>query len=172
MERPRVFTAALAAAVLTGAFLASCAHDNPTEPSTEPPASDSLHWISTAVIYGDAVGKKDHSLLFVLTPLCPWCRKLKNETLTDTSVIRTLNASFNVAQIDPNSDSLVTYKDSMVTCRQMSRSIYHVSGYPETIALNREGDELGRIEGYLSPGEFLRVVDSVLASWPAWMRRI
>lgn len=172
MKRHLVHRATLAAMTLVGAFLASCADDTPTKPSTEPPATDSLHWVSTAVIYGDAAGKKDHSLLFVLSPLCPWCRKLKNETLADTSIIRTLNASFNVAQIDPNSDSLVTYKDSMVTCRQMSRSIYHVSGYPETIALSREGDELGRIEGYLSPGEFLRAVDSVMASWQHWMRRI
>jgi len=160
-----VVAGVVAAAVVGAAFL-SCARERPTAPRGTPPAPTTLHWVSTAVIYGNSPGKKDHSLVFILATWCGWCKKLKTETLADTTVVRMLNESFNIAQIDPDSDSLVVYKDSVVTCKQLARSIYGVRGYPTIIAIDRMGEELGAISGYRDPAPFVDVLELILEQWP------
>lgn len=134
--------------LLVIAGLASCGHKGPTK------SDGTLNWVNTSVLYDQRIAKKDHSLLFVMTSWCGWCKKLKSETLADTAVCQILNESFNVAQIDADSDSLVAYMDTTVTCRYFSGMIYHVGGYPTTVVLTKEGKLMGAIGGYQNADDF------------------
>ena len=125
------------------------------------PASTSLNWQGTAILYDTVIPKKDYSLLFILVPWCGWCNKLKAETLIDSTVIRVLGESFSISQIDADSDSLVAYADTNVSCKSMARSIYRISGYPTMIVLDSDGTETGRIIGYYDPSEFTGILDSI-----------
>jgi thioredoxin-related protein len=143
--------------VLFGVLSAlSCSRDRPTK-------SDelSLNWVGTTVLYHPTEGKKGHSILFVFAAWCGWSKKMKSVTLADTSVCRLLNESFNIAQIDPDSDSLVVYQDTTVTCRYLAGTVYDVRGYPTTVVLGNGGALVGFLSGYLEP--------EVLAGW---LRRI
>jgi hypothetical protein len=125
------------------------------------PSITTLNWTGTAILYDTVIPKKDYSLLFILVPWCGWCNKLKAETLIDSTVIRVLGESFNISQIDADSDSLVAYADTNVSCKSMARSIYKISGYPTIIVLNSDGAETGRIIGYYDPSEFTGILDSI-----------
>lgn len=134
----------------------SCSHDRPTK-------SDelSLNWVGTSVLYHPTNGKKDHSLLFVLATWCGWCKKMKSVTFADTSVCRILNESFNIAQIDPDSDSLVVYQDTSVTCRYLAGTVYDVRGYPTTVVLDKGGALIGPIPGYQEPVAFVDLLQRI-----------
>ncbi len=134
--------------VLIFAGLASCSHKGPTQ------WDGTLRWVNTSALYDHQQAKRDHSLLFVVTTWCGWCKRLKNETLTDTAVCQLLSESFNIAEIDADSDSLVGYMDTTVTCRYLSGTIYHVGGYPTTVVLTKEGKLIGTIPGYKNAADF------------------
>jgi thioredoxin-related protein len=142
-----VFTIAL--------FLTAC-----SKKSTEPEPKESLTWVSTAVLYDTTIEKKDHSLLFFFTDWCYWCQKLKKETLTDPRVVRVLNESFNISQVNPQADSLVVYFDTTVTCGALA-NIYDVKSIPQTCVLDRPGDLLVKISGYKTPDQFLQMLESI-----------
>jgi hypothetical protein len=125
------------------------------------PAFTALNWQGTSILYDSLALKKDHSLLFVLASWCSWCRRLKSQTLVDSTVIRLLGESFTIAQIDPDSDSLVAYTDGSVSCRFMANTIYRVGNYPTIIILNAKGVETGRLIGYYDPSEFTGILDSI-----------
>lgn len=151
-----------AGALVTLALVAAalgCSNKS-TQPDTQEQASG-IHWVSSAVLYSEAEGKKDVSLLFVLVSWCPHCQNLKSTTLTDSTVIATLNSGFNCVQIDGDSDSLVVYKDSTVTCVEMRSTIYGVTHYPTIIAFDRAGDETSRIVGYKTPEEFVAILNNL-----------
>jgi thioredoxin-related protein len=134
----------------------SCSRDRPTKSDGQ-----SLNWVGTSVLYHPTEGKKAHSLIFVLVTWCGWCKKMKSETLADTSVCRILNESFNIAQIDPESDSLVVYQDTTVTCRYLAGTVYNVRGYPTTIVLDKEGALIGAIPGYQEPVAFVDLLQRI-----------
>jgi thioredoxin-related protein len=80
--------------------------------------------------------------------------------LSDSTVIAALNRSFNIAHIDPDSDSLVVHHDSTVTCKEI-KQIYGVGGYPSVIVFDRHGNWLGNGAGYRDPDAFLAWLDLV-----------
>ncbi|MEW5700826.1 MAG: thioredoxin fold domain-containing protein [Candidatus Zixiibacteriota bacterium] len=162
MRNPGVVWVMLAVAGLATGVLFSCSGPRPTQPNTEPPVPTTLQWVGTEVLYRDVPGKHDHSLLFVLATWCGWCKKLKAETLTDSTVIHILGKSFNIAQIDPDSDTLVAYADSSVTCRGLARTIYRVTGYPTVIVLNREGRETSQIVGFRTATALVKELEQIL----------
>lgn len=141
-------------------FCGLCACGNKsTNPDTSPPKLDSIHWVGSSIVYDTTVIKKDHSVMFFLASWCGWCKKLKNETLTDTTVIRILNEHYNAVNIDPDADTLVAYQDTMVSPRYLAEDIYKVSGYPEIDIFNRSGDRIARLIGFRTAAAFVLELD-------------
>jgi len=158
-SRSRPALIALIVVVVSG-----CGGGNPIV-SRDDPAE--IHYLGTEILYHEMEGKKDHSMVLVLATWCGYCTRLKNETLTDSSVIAILHESFNVVAIDPDSDSLVVHGDSTVTSKVFARNIYGIRGYPSMIFLDRQGEELGIAAGYRPPADFVSLLELVLRDYPA-----
>jgi thioredoxin-related protein len=156
--------------VLAGAVVISCSGKKSTDPKTEPepePTADTvLNWVGTNVVYHEAVGKHDLSIIFVLAEWCGWCRRMKTETLADSTVIHMLNESFNIVHVNPDVDSMVVYRDSTVSCGDLAGAVYGVRAYPAMLFFTRNGDMIDRRLGYRPAAGFLSLLDSVRAGEP------
>ncbi len=143
------------------AALVACS-DNPTAPKPPAQARDSVHWSGSSVIYDTSIVKKEYSALFFMASWCGWCNKLKKETLTDTAVVRILNESFNCVGIDPDADTLLQYKDSLVSAAYFTSDLYGVTGYPTIFLLDRTGVSLLRLSGYRPADTLARELEGFL----------
>ncbi len=141
-----VVTAVLFSLMSLGSW--SCSSKNPAEPVEEPGAFTELNWVGTSVVYHEAAGKRDVSIIFVMADWCGWCKRLKNESLTDTTVIRILGESYNIVYLNPDADSSVICGDSTVTCHVMTSEILDVRGFPTLVFFNRNGGIIGPVPGY------------------------
>lgn len=74
---------------------------------------------------------------------CIYCEYLKEGTLTDSSVQKEINEN-NILLITESSESPELFQQ------------LDVYGTPTTVILDQDGNELGRIDGYEPPEEYLR----------------
>lgn len=148
---------AVIALVVTGLW--SCSSKNPATSTEEPGNYTELNWVGTSVVYQDAPGKRDVSIIFVMADWCGWCTRLKNEALSDSTVIQMLGESYNIVYLNPDMDSLVVCGDSTVTCRVMSRNVLDVRGYPTMIFFRRNGEVLGPAPGYKTTAAMIDMLE-------------
>ena len=74
---------------------------------------------------------------------CIYCEYLKEGTLTDSSVQKEINEN-NILLITESSESPELFQE------------LDIYGTPTTVILDQDGNELGRIDGYEPPEEYLR----------------
>jgi len=96
---------------------------------------------------GQAVARAagEHKLVLVefATDWCKWCKKLEAETLRDSAVVEALTQAYVPVRLDAE-------KEGEAEARR-----FGVSSYPTIVVLDGQGQEVGRIEGYLGPQEFV-----------------
>lgn len=138
--------------------ISACDRSTPQEPVEQPVYSE-LDWVGTDVIYSATAEKRDVSIVFFMAEWCGWCKRLKKESLADSTVIQILGESYNVAWINPDADSMVVCGDSTVTCRQMTNDAFGVRGFPTIAFCNRSGDLIGLAPGYKPVADFVDLLE-------------
>ena len=83
------------------------------------------------------------------TDWCGWCRRLDQNTLSDSKVQQALEAFVSVR--------LNAEKDGRDAAER-----FNVDGYPTILFLDAKGGEVGRIPGYLEPGPFLAELEDII----------
>lgn len=121
---------------------------------------DSITWVSSSVIYDQSIDKRGHTIVFFMVDWCGWCRKLKSEVLTDSTVITMLTMHYNSVLINPDVDTPVPYLDSALSGGAFADA-YHVTGYPHAIVFNRSGEVRHRISGYYPAAYYAYCLDSL-----------
>jgi uncharacterized protein YyaL (SSP411 family) len=88
-------------------------------------------------------------LIYFYAEWCGWCTKLVQETYDNQKITPFLNEQFVCLKvdIDENPSLAETYQNEIV---------------PTTVFISSNRKELGRIEGYLSPEEFLEYTKDIL----------
>jgi len=86
---------------------------------------------------------------------CPYCVKLNEETLTDSTVIEKLKA-FAVVQVDVDKDSV------LADHYQANAGKYGGVGIPNVLFLAKDETVLKHVIGFREPAQFVSVLDSVL----------
>ncbi len=79
---------------------------------------------------------------------CGWCKKFEEETLTNQSVIKTLNGNFILVSID-------VYNQKNETRN------FRIRGTPTEIFLDSNGTEIKRIPGYTDTETFLNTINDI-----------
>ena len=109
-----------------------------------------INWLTS---YDDAVAQAAtadrHIIAEFYTDWCKWCRLLEDSTLTDPQVIA-LGNRFLFARINAEVDTATAHR-------------FNISGYPTVILLEKAGNEVDRVIGYLPPGEFAKTMEDYLA---------
>jgi len=94
--------------------------------------------------------KKAILLDFTGSDWCGWCIKLKNEVLDQPEFREFAKTNLILVEVDfPHRKQL---EPAQQEANKSLAATYHVSGYPTLVLLNREGQPLDDIEGYLPGG--------------------
>lgn len=91
-------------------------------------------------------------MIFFYTQQRGYCNRMKAETFADPEVSGMLE-KFVCVRIDADIN------------RDFAKIAYRVRGYPTIVFHGRTGDIIERVEGYLSPAEFLEVLNRVLGAY-------
>lgn len=86
---------------------------------------------------------------------CPYCVKLNNETLSDSTVINRLK-EFVAVKIDVDKDSV------MADAYQANARKYGGVGIPNVLFLAKDETRLKHIIGFRTSAQFISILDSVL----------
>lgn len=91
-------------------------------------------------------------LLYFCAEWCGWCRKLVQETYDNQNVVLFLNEQFVCLKvdIDQNLTLAENYQNHIV---------------PTTVFISSNRIELGRIEGYIPPDQFLEYTKGILTKY-------
>lgn len=84
--------------------------------------------------------QKKVAMVDLYTDWCGWCKKLDDHTYKDKDVLA-LAENFVCIKVDADKNKPLVKK-------------YNVTGYPTILFLKPNGDEVGRIRGYLPPKQF------------------
>jgi len=108
--------------------------------------------------YSDALTKarKDNKYVMIVfyTDWCKWCKKLKNETLTDPAVASYIKDNFVAVQINAESASTVIHEMRKMTMLELAEE-YGVTNFPTVWFLAPDGTRAKALNGYLPPEDFL-----------------
>ena len=108
----------------------------------------SLDWvkdIDTAL----AVAQKENKnvMVFVESPYCKWCKKMKDHTFSDESVEKRLEKYVVVTVMKNDSKAMV--------------NLPHVKGVPATFFMNANKNVIESAIGYLTVEEFILYINDV-----------
>lgn len=108
--------------------------------------------------YEEALDKARKEDKFVMVDFyatwCKWCKKLDQETYPDPKVKEAVEADFIPVKIDSESSKKVVHEMRQVTMAQLA-DIYQVQGYPALWFLDKNGNKVKLLDGYLPPEDFV-----------------
>jgi thioredoxin-related protein len=88
-------------------------------------------------------------LVYISSPYCGYCHKMERDTLSDSAVIKRVTGEFVALRVDGERDP-----------EWMDR--YQIQAFPALVVLSQSGEPKLRVEGYQSPRNMLRRLDSVI----------
>jgi thioredoxin-related protein len=83
---------------------------------------------------------------------CGYCRKMDQETFTDSKVQAQLK-KFVAVRVTESSEDKVTHQGKVMTERELTAA-HGVQGFPTLVFMEPDGKVIGKIPGYLGPKEF------------------
>lgn len=81
---------------------------------------------------------------------CVWCKKLETTTYRDSAVMSLISDSMVAVTLDVDDEG-----------RELS-DLHGVQSLPTVLVFSPDGEERGRINGYLPPGQFVAAVNEIL----------
>jgi len=104
-----------------------------------------------------ARAKRDNRVVMVefYADWCGWCKRLDATTFSNPDVVSLLSSRAVAVKVDGEREGRVL------------AGKYGVDGYPTVVFLSPDERELGRVPGYLEPGDFIQTVRGWLGEAPA-----
>ena len=123
-----------------------------------------INWVGTEIAYDSVAVKNNFSMLYFTADWCGWCRKMEDETFTNTNVIQIIGESYNVCWMNISSDSMVVYMDTTMSINDVKIN-YTIPGTPTMVILDRKGNYLSKIIGYQDAETFAATLHSLRLSF-------
>jgi thioredoxin-related protein len=98
--------------------------------------------------------------LFIKSKGCGWCRKMEQETFTDSEVKSALSKLVPVV-LQGDSRRMLTYKGQSYSEAQLVQEVFRVRGFPTSIFMEPNGDIIGGLPGYLQPKQMVVITNYV-----------
>ena len=117
--------------------------------SADSPIVDGLNSTTNFTQALNDAGVQNKTVLLIFDQdSCYYCDLLKKDVLSNANVQKQLEKDFIVVDID-------------ITKQPQIASKYKVMGTPTSVFLDSKGNEVQRIEGYVSAGEFLNLIKEI-----------
>lgn len=142
-------TLVLLAAVLT-AVPATAAPPSSPKPGPGGARADAIAWRDWSDrVFADARAQKKYVLLNLGAVWCHWCHVMDATTYRDPRVAQLMRRHFIAVRVDQDSRP------------DLSRR-YEAFGWPATIVMDADGNDIGKMRGYREPDRFLHTLNAIL----------
>src|SRR4029077_4232987 len=113
----------------------------------EPPV---LPWQKWDPSLFDRAGREDkYILLHMAAVWCHWCHVMESTTYADPAIQKTILDKFIPVRVDQDADPALSYR-------------YENWGWPATITLDKDGNEIFKRRGYIPPDLFGKLLAAVI----------
>ena len=110
----------------------------------------SLAWAKWEPSLFDRAAREDkYILLHMAAVWCHWCHVMERTTYRDATIQQRIAEKFIAVRIDQDSDPALSYR-------------YENWGWPATIMLDKDGNEIFKRRGYIPPELFLKLLAAVI----------
>jgi len=100
-------------------------------------------------LFDRAARENKYILLHMAAVWCHWCHVMERTTYRDPAIQRRLAERFIAVRVDQDSDPELSYR-------------YENWGWPATIMFDKDGNEIFKRRGYISPELFDRLITAVI----------
>ena len=123
--------------------------------STAPPAKS---WAETAslpwqkwepALFDRAAAEDKYILLHMAAVWCHWCHVMERTTYRDPAIQKTIGEKFIPVRVDQDRDPALSYR-------------YENWGWPATVMLDKDGNEIFKRRGYIPPELFSKLLAAVI----------
>jgi thioredoxin-related protein len=99
-------------------------------------------------------------LIFFYTPWCHWCNVMNKDTYTNAGVISRLKNSFVSVGVNLASNDTINFEGKSYSVQSFS-NIFGVMGVPTIIFMNKNGETITKIPGYIKTDLFIPLLDYI-----------
>ncbi|CAN5779041.1 hypothetical protein BH11PSE3_BH11PSE3_10100 [soil metagenome] len=100
-------------------------------------------------LFDQAAREDKYILLHMAAVWCHWCHVMERTTYRDPAIQQRLAEKFIAVRVDQDSDPALSYR-------------YESWGWPATIVLDKDGNEIFKRRGYIPPDLFARLLAAVV----------
>lgn len=123
--------------------------------------SDSIVWVDYARGVETAKAENKPMLVFFYRDTCPYCRKLGETALKDTTLAEYLNANFIPIRVSTESRRVVALDSLQLTEAQLANDSWMIRGVPAMWLLEPNGCRIKKLVGLKACSEVLTSLKSV-----------
>lgn len=100
-------------------------------------------------------------LNFTGSDWCGWCKKLEEDVFSRSEFEKYAEANLVMVELDFPRTRMQS--DDLKKQNQELKAKYGTSGFPNTIILNSDGKEIGRIDGYMEggPAAYIKAIENM-----------
>jgi uncharacterized protein YyaL (SSP411 family) len=111
----------------------------------------SLPWVKWDPALFDRAAREDRYILLHMAAVwCHWCHVMERTTYRDPAIQQRIAEKFIAVRVDQDSDPALSYR-------------YENWGWPATIMLDKDGNEIFKRRGYIAPELFGKLLAAVIA---------
>ena len=103
-------------------------------------------------------GKK--VLVDVYTDWCKWCKEMDRNTYSDKTISDYLKKHYILIKLNAEGNEMINYAGHPMTPREFAQKM-GVDGYPATVFLKSDGQQITILPGYVKPDQFIHVLSYV-----------
>ncbi len=119
-----------------------------------------LVWLPLDQGVTQAQQKKRFVLVHFYADWCQDCHRMAKEMSSDPALVQRLNQSFVTVRISQKEKRQLTYQGKTQSESQWVRQ-FRPPGFPTLMFLSPEGQEIGKMPGYIPPAELSKLLDFV-----------
>ena len=135
--------------VCAALVLAACLSAPPTQ-AADDPKTHPVGWQDwNSGIFERAGREERYIILHMAAVWCHWCHVMEGTTYRDPAVLKLIGEKFIPVRVDQDAHPELSYR-------------YEAWGWPATIMLDKEGNEIFRRQGYLPPDLFAKLLMAVI----------
>jgi thioredoxin-related protein len=108
--------------------------------------------------------QKKFVLIDVYTDWCKWCKKMDEDVYSNQEVRKYLDDNFVCIKLNGEGSATLNYRGATITETELTQRL-QIDGFPTSVFLKPNGEQLSLIPGYYPPDKFLEVLKNIIKNW-------